>query len=531
MKKHIFIGLMGLVPLAAMAQSAVDAYNLSPSELRGTARFMSMGGAFTALGGDLSTLTQNPAGIGVYRSSEIGVTLDIDVQSAETKSQGYSRSSDQTKVSCNSFGYVGAVNLNSDVMPYFSWGASYQRAASFDRVFNGGVPQLSTSLSNYVAGFTNGWSPGTLLDNYASHYNPYLESDADWMSILAYNGYMINPMYSGSNEYSGLWNNDVTSGDATFKTRQKGYVDEYAIDFGGNIMNTVYWGVGFGITDLDFRSETYYDESLENALISNTTATGITNGDAFFSLENWQHTTGNGFNFKVGLIFKPINEFRIGLAVHTPTYYDMTTSYDARVKYGYSSGIYSDEAPNHPSQTEVAYYDWKMRSPWRLMVGAAAVVGGRGIISLDYERQAYGDMNVQDVDGNTDEWVTEDIDNYYQASNTVRLGAEYRVTPSFSVRTGFNYTTSNVKDAAADNQVQIYTSGTNPSYTINKDTYHLTCGLGYRYKGFYVDAAYVYRHRESTWHAFTPYEGCDDTPQASLTEHNSHIVMSVGYKF
>ena len=37
----------------------------------GTARFMSMGGAFTALGGDISTLSQNPAGIGVFRTSEM----------------------------------------------------------------------------------------------------------------------------------------------------------------------------------------------------------------------------------------------------------------------------------------------------------------------------------------------------------------------------------------------------------------------------------------------------------------------------
>ena len=209
----------------------------------------------------------------------------------------------------------------------------------------------------------------------------------------------------------------------------------------------------------------------------------------------------------------------------------MSTSYDARVDYGYSSGIYSDQQPNHPSRTDVAYYDWKMKSPWRLMIGAAGVIGGRGIISMDYERVAYGDMTVKDEDGNTYEYVTDDVKNYFQASNTIRLGAEYRVTPAFSVRAGFNYTTSDVKDGVSDNSTYIYTSGTDPSYTLKKDTYYLTCGLGYRYKGFYADAAYVYRHRESTWHGFTPYEGSVDTPKASLTECNSHIVLSVGYKF
>ena len=73
---YLALGTLAILPLTLSAQSPVDAYNLSQTELRGTARFMSMGGAFTALGGDLSTLNQNPAGIGIYRSSEVGLTLD-----------------------------------------------------------------------------------------------------------------------------------------------------------------------------------------------------------------------------------------------------------------------------------------------------------------------------------------------------------------------------------------------------------------------------------------------------------------------
>ena len=77
MKKTLLAALAISAPAVLSAQSAVDAYQLSQTEQRGTARFMAMGGAFTALGGDLSTLNQNPAGIGVYRRSEIGATLDI----------------------------------------------------------------------------------------------------------------------------------------------------------------------------------------------------------------------------------------------------------------------------------------------------------------------------------------------------------------------------------------------------------------------------------------------------------------------
>ena len=85
---------------------------LSQTELRGTARFMSMGGAFTALGGDLSTLTQNPAGIGVYRRSEIGATLDISPRKITSETNSTKESMSKTKVYCNNFGYVGTARLD-----------------------------------------------------------------------------------------------------------------------------------------------------------------------------------------------------------------------------------------------------------------------------------------------------------------------------------------------------------------------------------------------------------------------------------
>ena len=98
MKKHIAAAAALLtLPLVASAQGATDGYNFSQTDLKGTARFMSMGGAFGALGGDLSTLSQNPAGIGVYRHSEIGFTVDLDCQRATSNSSGLKVGQNQTK--------------------------------------------------------------------------------------------------------------------------------------------------------------------------------------------------------------------------------------------------------------------------------------------------------------------------------------------------------------------------------------------------------------------------------------------------
>ncbi|MBD5204411.1 MAG: TonB-dependent receptor, partial [Bacteroidales bacterium] len=89
MRNSILLALFGLCPFAGVGQTATDVIPLTQSDLKGTARFMSMGGAFGALGGDLSTLSQNPAGIGVYRSSELGFTLDLDCQRSSATSQGF----------------------------------------------------------------------------------------------------------------------------------------------------------------------------------------------------------------------------------------------------------------------------------------------------------------------------------------------------------------------------------------------------------------------------------------------------------
>ena len=103
MRKYI-ISLMLLLPAAVMAQSAFDLYQYSRLEMRGTARYMSMAGAFGALGGDLSAINLNPGGIGIYRSSDIGVTLDFNIGNSTVESATSKFSTDRFKFYCNNAG-------------------------------------------------------------------------------------------------------------------------------------------------------------------------------------------------------------------------------------------------------------------------------------------------------------------------------------------------------------------------------------------------------------------------------------------
>lgn len=528
--KKLYITAFALALTATCsAESAVDAYQLSQSDLRGSARFVSMGGAFTALGGDISTLNQNPAGIGIYRKSEIGFTLDINMTSSDVSSNVGHFKEDKTHTFCNNFGYIGSVSLDSDVMKTFNWGVSYSRVASFNRSYRMGggdrYPILSNSITNYIASFTNRdvsdleFGGGDYPD-----YNPYF-GDADWLSVLAHQSYLISN--DGKNSYNGLWQQGSTSGDMQALIKERGYVDEYSIDFGGNICDVVYWGLGFGITDISYNEFTIYDEELQNACVPNTNA-GWKNGNGGFTMENHKLITGSGFNFKTGLIFKPINEFRLGIAVHTPTYYKLTQDFKAYSDYSFDV---NGESVKGSVETELGYFDWKLQTPWKLMFGAAAVIGGRGIISMDYEYAAYDKMDVSDrYDIYDYSLINEDISTYYKPQHTVRIGGEFRVTPDFSLRAGYNYQKSGVEKDAQDGNIEVYTTGTNPAYSMDKKTEYITFGLGYKYQAFYADLAYVYKHRSSYYYTHRMFNGYKPYKHILDTEENN-IVISLGFKF
>lgn len=247
---------------------------------------------------------------------------------------------------------------------------------------------------------------------------------------------------------------------------------------------------------------------------------------------------------KFGLILKPINEFRIGIAVHTPTWYSMTDTYWGAIDYNMlpNNGLlapngehYKNEADNVVANDSYDnFHDYHLRTPWRIMVGAAGVIGGKAIISADYE---YRGTNMQLSDVNNNEYVdvSDEIKTYYKGVNIFRVGAEYRVTPQLSLRAGYSYESSPVKQWVANDGENIQFAGTIPSYSFNKATQYITAGLGYRVGSFAIDLAYVNKHRESTWHAYSPIvaEGTVvmDSPQATVKSNYNQLVLSLGYKF
>lgn len=558
MRKLYFVLSMGCLATGAFAQSAIDAYRFSQPDLRGTARFMGMGGAFGALGGDLSTLSQNPAGIGVYRSNELGFTLDLDVQKSTSDARGLKTSDNQTKFYLDNIGGVATIRLGSSVIPNLNFGFTYNKAVSFNRRYKGSIDKLQTSMSNYIAGIANNQELTVPDVETTDTYDPYNPNDggiqAPWLAILGYDSYLINPKGNPNNpSWMGQFG-DRTSGKANFDVTERGSVDEYNIAFGGNISNVVYWGMNFDIINFDYRLDAGYGEDLTGAYVYNPTTDIVAPTDSRWRMRNAYRANGTGFNYQLGVIVKPIQELRLGLAFHTPTWYNLTETYSA----GTSMQYYGQNLSASTNDGYPGSQDYNFNSPWKVIASVAGVIGSKFIISADYEWNGYKTMKFSEAnnyyggDGYWDDpwdydyysvtpaslnndpyaYENEDIKNVYRHTDTFRIGAEYRVTPSFSVRAGYSHVSSPVESKAKNNDMTIFTAGTIPNYRFDNDTNYITCGLGYRHKGFYIDLAYVYKQMTSEYHAFTPDpKSSYQSPSAKLTFNNSRIVLSTGLKF
>ncbi len=562
------------IPFMADAQSAIYGFRFSQPDMKGTARYMGMGGAFGALGGDLSSISTNPAGLGVYRRNEIGITMDVDIQSATSETQGAKNTQNQTKFLLNNVGGVASWNLANALVPNINIGFTYNRAASFNRHFSGVVPTLSNSLTNYIAGNSN-YEGVTVADvetlfdkdGYVI-FDPYNPNDggfrAPWLSILGYDSYFITP--TGDEDqpnWVGQWGT-TTSGSGAFDVTTTGGANEYNIAVGGNIANKVFWGVDIGIVDLNYSMTAMWGENLQNAVVDNPK--GTENSAARWTLTNLYNASGTGYNVKVGFIYRPIQELRLGLSFASPTWYAINESYIASTNFNYGvdiPDIKENNAVTNDGQWGLNSYNF--RTPWRLTVSAAGVIGRNLIISADYEWQRYNKMRFYNGGGNfydygydggyddwdwpyyapaqkvspsvfnTDPWYATngDIEDYYQSTSTLRLGAEYRITPRFSVRAGYSYVSSPVRTEAKDGSMLIYTSGTMPNYNMDNSTNYITCGLGYNFNNFYIDGAFVHKQMSSEYHAYTPDPANPQipSPTSKLTLSNNQIILSAGVRF
>ena len=555
-KGIILMAATALMPAAAFAQSAFDAYSLSQPDRNGSARFMSMDGVFGALGGDISALSQNPAGIGIYRQNDACITASLDHQSAKAMAQAVSNTTIQTKLQLNSLGGVATFTLNDGACPNINFGISYNKAASFNRRFSGRIPSLSKSLSNYVASMTT-QEDATVGDlKTADGYDPYNPDDGGymplWSSILGYDSYLISPQ-DNTQTWIGQWGNG-TSGTGSFDMAEKGGIDECNIGLGGNILDKIFWGFDVGVTFINYRLESSWGEQLKNAYVDNRQGVA-----ADWDLHNYCRIHDKGGAIRLGVIYKPVQALRLGFAIKTPTWYILKEEYKGLVNYAYTGENATDSGTALTNNGNTAHNTYRFRSPFTFTASIAGVFSEHFMLSADYEWTSYTSMNFSEYN-KEDEYDTDDqgywqkslakqthsstdydnpfgytnrdIGQYFTSTSTFRIGAEFRVTPRLSIRAGYSYVTSPVRSRVHDNQEVVYTAGTRPQYVADKSTRYITCGLGYRCKMLYMDVAYVHKSRKSVYHAYTPDLSAGiQSPQAAVSVVGGRVVLTPGLRF
>ncbi len=309
MKKNILSLLLVLcvVTFTTAQTTEFDAMKMAQTDITGTARYMGMAGAFGALGGDVSAIKDNPAGLGVYRSWELTTTFNFLTQTSNSKWNGQSASDDMFKFGFNNFSLImsfptwASQSGSSSGLLQSNWGFSYNRLKNFNRNMYARGSSMDSSISDYIADFTVGLSEDDIADKYA-YDKPYIP----WMSLLAYDTKLIEYTGDGRNHtWESMRNGDLVT--PRYYLQERGYIDEYSISWAGNFSNMLYFGAAVNFQTVNYRMRSQYIEDFGAA--------------EYLDILNELRTTGMGVSFDAGLIYRPTNFLRLGIAYKTPMRY------------------------------------------------------------------------------------------------------------------------------------------------------------------------------------------------------------------
>lgn len=523
MKKNLLVACGCLILSTAAAQNAYDAERVLGSELNGTARFIGMGGAMGALGGDMSVMSTNPAGLGIYRSNDIAFSMGFNQTATESTFNGTSMKEDRTRASFDQLGFVYSNKIgNTTSLRFVNFGFNYHKSKNFNRLFSAGGALNGLSQSNYLADEMEAWGMTTPTDfddmlvtnsPYTKYWNQY--------PVLGIMGVMTGLVDYPDNAVIG-WPGDSNH----YFSRETGGIHEYDFSVAFNIEDRFYVGATLGVHDLKYNRYSSYMEYLNDD-------EGAPNGG--YTLNNAYELEGSGVDFKLGAIFRPFEEspFRIGLAVHTPTWYDLTECYNATMEsdityYGESyTQTLSDEL-----NPDYLIYDYRMSTPWKFNVSLGTTLSNLVALGAEYEYQDYSAAKMEDMDG-YELGGQADVEEFLKGVHTFKVGMEACIAPQFSVRAGYNYSTAAFEDYAY-NALSLYSTSTEFNNTQSKNTF--TFGLGYRGGVVYADLAYKYDMYKSDFCAFdSNYNFTTDEydllPAASVDNSRHQLVFTLGARF
>ena len=468
MKKTYIVIAIAFLCTSAKAQEISDALRYSVDNLNGTARYRSMSGAFGALGGDLSSITVNPAGSAVFNNNQLGLTISNYNTKNNSNYFGTQTSDSENSFDLNQAGGVFVFknhNKNAD-WTKIAFAVNYENTNNFDNAkFSAGV-NPTNSIANYFLSYANG-IPLNILEN--GNY-PEL-SYAEQQAFFGYQGYIINPVSNATNNTA--YTSNVREGGNYYQENaiySNGYNGKLSFNFSSSYKDKLYIGINLNSHFSNFTQSTRFYEDNDNTLTNEDRITRM-------RFSNDLYTNGTGFSFQIGAIVKATEELRFGAAYESPTWMNLSDELTQRLS-SVSSNT-SGELPTDVIDPRITNYyaPYRLQTPSKFTASAAYVFGKKGLISIDYSIKDYNNVKFRPTNDDYYRDLNAEMNATLKTSGELRIGAEYKIK-ALSLRGGYRMEQSPYKNKTTIGDLTGYSGG-----------------LGYNFGATRVDLAYSYAKR------------------------------------
>ena len=426
-KKFIYVYLLLSISYTGYSQTFEDVLRYSSYFHEGTARFNSMGGAFGALGGDLSAISINPASSSIFIDSEFGVTLNYKNLKISNRLNNYKTSS---KNDFYSYGGAGVVLVYENRKSKFSVAYNNHILGDFDSSFNISGNN-NNGIDNYFLYYADGIPSEDLLiyDGETSQSVYTFLGDnygfADQQAFLGYQSFIIND--SGDNYNNYITNAQYNNLDQNLDIYRTGNHFKHSINLGFSFNNHLFTGININMHETLFEETKVFEEFgyAENSNVQRI----------FFKEDLLAY--GTGFSFQLGSIIK-IKQLRVGLSYSTPTILKIEEENSQIIE---TDIIEKDGLTTYriDPNTINMYDEYELRLPSKSLFSLAYIFGSRGLLSFDYEITKFNESRFDDSNGNDSYLNSLNYsikNNMAGISESIRFGGEYRLK-NLNLRAGY----------------------------------------------------------------------------------------------
>ena len=359
-KKILFIVIAIFMNITTNAQNEIDALRYSTQDLLGTARYSAMGGAFGSLGGEFSALSSNPAGIGMYQVSEFTFTPILNLNSTKSYyNTSHIKSYNQT-MSIGNLGFVLSMSKNNSDWKRINIGIGWNQLANYDNNIKIEGRNNESSIVDQIIGITNGTLTGVLTNGEGNAY-----------SQMAWNTYLIDPLFNNNGLIDGEYisNFSENTKQQSKSIQSSGSMNEFFFSIGSTYQEKLYIGATIGIPSIDYYEYSEYTEQEVSDTSNNLR-------QMRFSEEISAY--GEGYNLKIGAIYRISEKIKIGGALQTPTFFNIEEDYNTSI-----TTFFKDSTLNYSMGYPIPF-NYNLITPLRASISASTVLNNI-ILAAEYE--------------------------------------------------------------------------------------------------------------------------------------------------